>query len=620
MKIQEISISKFKNFKDLKIEFDSNNYDVIIGENGAGKSNFFEAIIEIFLFLLENTEENIFEFKIKYILTEKEIEVEYKEGKISYKLNGEKKEISDKKKFPAELLPETLMLYYSGQNERINNYILKYEEKYRGKNRKSIVKQKKELRNIFGILKEHKAILLLLLFIYKENENFKRILDEIKIEGEFLKGKLVLKTPFYLKKKKQESMSIYDENRFWGIKGEIDEKLLELVKGNKGNPLDGNEGFFTEKQEFYITLDKDILQYFSQKYSIYETFSFFDDLRIIEMLKGLELKIKKDGEEFSDNNLSEGETQYIIFNTIIEVFKDKECIFLLDEPDSFLHPIWQDKLIEAIQSKKNSKNQILLSSHNVTTIARYANKPFLFKKNNKKVNRVKVEYAVKELSSNLARIDKQDTFTTILEAYKVEETPIILTEGKTDCNIIRKAWQILKEEEPPFKLIPLFSDEFLQRTLTSDEIKNLCGEKPIIGIFDFDEAFDFWNKIKKKEYVEFIEKNPYKGLLCKDKSKEIYAMLLPVCPSVENLVIKNKETMETFKKESKLSIELLFYGTEETREYFKEEPCVGGKRLAFYNNKNKNKFSTEIISGFSKESFQNFIPLLDKIEEIISEK
>ena len=119
-----------------------------------------------------------------------------KEGKISYKLNGEKKEISDKKKFPAELLPETLMLYYSGQNERINNYILKYEEKYRGKNRKSIVKQKKELRNIFGILKEHKAILLLLLFIYKENENFKRILNEIKIEGEFLKGKLVLKTPF----------------------------------------------------------------------------------------------------------------------------------------------------------------------------------------------------------------------------------------------------------------------------------------------------------------------------------------------------------------------------------------------------------------------------------------
>lgn len=305
MKIQEISINKFKNFKNLKIEFDNNNYDVIIGENGAGKSNFFEAIIEIFLFLLENAEENIFEFKIKYILTEKEIEVEYKEGKISYKLNGEKKEISDKKKFPTELLPETLMLYYSGQNERINSYILKYEEKYRGKNRKSIVKQKKELRNIFGILKEHKSILLLLLFIYKENENFKRILDEIKIEGEFLKGKLVLKTPFYLKKKKQESMSIYDENRFWGIKGEIDEKLLELVKGNKGNPLDGNEGFFTKTQEFYITLDKDTLQYFSQKYSIYETFSFFDDLRIIEMLEGLELKIKKDGEEFSDNNLSE---------------------------------------------------------------------------------------------------------------------------------------------------------------------------------------------------------------------------------------------------------------------------------------------------------------------------
>ncbi|MCI6153387.1 MAG: ATP-binding protein [Fusobacterium perfoetens] len=617
MQIEKLYIKKFKNFKNFEIEFGKENtYDIIIGENGSGKSNLFEAIIEIFLFLLEKSKDNYFkfEFKIKYKLEDKIIEVEYEDNNILYKIN--EIEQKNKKKLPKNLLPQTLMLYYSGQNERINNYILEYENKYRGKNKKSIIKQDKKLRNIFGILKEHKSILLLLLLMYKENENFNKILDEIKIEKNFVEGKMILKTPFYLKKK-QAIMSIYDENRFWKIKGDIEKKLLELTAGNKGEAGTGNEGFFASSQNFYITLDMQVLENLSKKYNIYEMFSFFDDLRVIEMLEKIELKVKKNEEVFFDYNLSEGENQYIIFNTITEVFKDKECIFLLDEPDSFLHPKWQERLIEAIQNKTNSKNQILMSSHNLTTVARYAKQPFLLRKN-KKIIRAKIDYAISELSSNLAKIDRRDNTSTILESYKLEETPIILTEGKTDCNIIRKAWQVLKDTEPPFKLIPLFSDEFLQRTLISDEIKNNCNEKPIIGIFDFDEAFDFWKKITQKDYMEIIENNPYNGLTCKNINKRIYAMLLPVNEKVENLVIKDKKTNKTFEKESRLSIELLFYGTDETKDYFKLESCVGGKRLEFYNKGQKNKFSTECISKFSKDSFQNFIPLINKIEQIIN--
>lgn len=623
MQIEELYIENFKNFKKFEIELEKETtYDVIIGENGAGKSNLFEAIIEIFLFLLEKSLDDYFnfDFKIKYKLNNKKIEIEYNNDKISYKVDEvEKKE---KEKFPKELLPKTLMIYYSGQNERISNYILEYEEKYRGNNKTKIVREKKEIRNIFGILKEHKSILLLLLLMYKENKNFNRILEEIKIEKSFLEGKIILKTPFYSRNKKQQTMSIYDENRFWGIKGKIGEKLMELTEGNKGNSAVGNEGFFSDEQKFYITLDIEVLKKLSKKYEVYEIFSFFDDLRVIEMLEKIELKIKKDEEVFFDYNLSEGENQYIIFNTIIEIFKEKECIFLLDEPDSFLHPKWQEKLIESIQNKTDLENQILISSHNLTTVARYAKNPFLLRKN-KKATRVKTDYAISELSSNLAKINKKDNTSTILESYKLEEKPIVLTEGKTDCNIIRKAWQMLRDTEPPFKMIPIFSDEFLQRTLVSDEIKNTCNENPIIGIFDFDEAFDFWEKITKKDYIEIIENNPYKGLICKNKDKRIYAMLLPVPENnekIEKLVIKNKETKTTFKKESRLSIELLFYGTDETKSYFKLEPCVGGERLEFYDKGQKNKFSTEYISRFSRNSFKNFIPLIDMIEEIIEGK
>lgn len=613
MKITNIKIKKFKNFKDFEINFTKDNYEVIIGENGTGKSNLFEVIIEIFLFLLEDKKDSPFDFEISYEINNNKVKVISEKNKVIYKLDETEEEKVGKplKKF----LPETLMLYYSGKNERINNYLSKYEEQYRGKNRKTITKKNKEIRNIFGILKEHKSILLLLLFIYKNNKKFNQILKDINIKEDFFKGKLILKTPFYGKKEKIESMSIYDEKRFWGIGKDILEKLNELAKGNLSNASDGNEGFFYEEQKFYITLNKEILEEMANKYSIYEMFSFFDDLRVIEMLDRLELSIEKDQESFSDFNLSEGENQYIIFNTIIELFEEKECIFLLDEPDSYLHPKWQDRLIEALQSKENSKNQILLTTHNVTTIARCSKNPFLLQKN-KNPKKIGIDYAVGELSSHLAELKRNNNINIILEAYKIEDQPMVLTEGKTDCNIIKKAWRVLKKSEPPFKLIPVFGDEFLQRTLVSNDIKNLCKEKPIIGIFDFDEAYNYWNKLFSEKYVE-IEKDPYKCLVKKDENKNIYGMLLPVNPNkdTEGLIIKNKENKTTFKQESKFSIELLFYGFEETKKYFKEELCVGGKRMAF--NWNKNKFSTEEISKFSEESFKNFIPLVNKIEEIL---
>ncbi len=41
-------ITEYKNLKDFKLDFDSESFiDVFVGKNGTGKSNLFEAIIEI---------------------------------------------------------------------------------------------------------------------------------------------------------------------------------------------------------------------------------------------------------------------------------------------------------------------------------------------------------------------------------------------------------------------------------------------------------------------------------------------------------------------------------------------------------------------------------------------
>jgi AAA15 family ATPase/GTPase len=49
MRIKNIYISEYKNLKDFSINFKSDSFiEVFVGKNGTGKSNLFEALLEIF--------------------------------------------------------------------------------------------------------------------------------------------------------------------------------------------------------------------------------------------------------------------------------------------------------------------------------------------------------------------------------------------------------------------------------------------------------------------------------------------------------------------------------------------------------------------------------------------
>jgi AAA15 family ATPase/GTPase len=53
-----ICISKYKNLQDFALIFDGNSYiDIFVGKNGTGKSNLFEALIEIFRHIVESDHE-----------------------------------------------------------------------------------------------------------------------------------------------------------------------------------------------------------------------------------------------------------------------------------------------------------------------------------------------------------------------------------------------------------------------------------------------------------------------------------------------------------------------------------------------------------------------------------
>jgi ABC-type cobalamin/Fe3+-siderophores transport system ATPase subunit len=55
-----------------------------------------------------------------------------------------------------------------------------------------------------------------------------------------------------------------------------------------------------------------------------------------------------DGSKIGVNKFSDGQFQSVYIFSIMELFKDRNCITLLDEPDSFLHPEWQFDFLNQI--------------------------------------------------------------------------------------------------------------------------------------------------------------------------------------------------------------------------------------------------------------------------------
>src|SRR3972149_467056 len=107
MRLKSVYISQYKNLRDFTLSFDGNSFiDVFVGKNGTGKSNLFEALIEIFRHLFEDSEIS-FGYFIQYEIDGQVVDIEWKNGKRA--INGK-----DQKTLGKTPLPDNVLIYYSG--------------------------------------------------------------------------------------------------------------------------------------------------------------------------------------------------------------------------------------------------------------------------------------------------------------------------------------------------------------------------------------------------------------------------------------------------------------------------------------------------------------------------
>lgn len=598
-------ITEYKNLKDFKVNFDQNSFiDVFVGKNGTGKSNLFEAIIEIFRHLFDRDYAIRFDYSIKYEIHDQELEVKW--FKNEFEVNGQKGEIKKK------LLPDNIIIYYSGHNEKINDLVAEYEKKFKSKIKGANID---DIREFIGIGKDYKALLLAILLLRKDENTAKKYIQKrLGIKSVSHEVKLVLKRPEYaLGKADFDVDQVDDKTAFWKADGIVGVFLQQLSKIKKGDAKgkEREEGHFKrekDKDEYVLYYDiADFQQTFKDSAAI-DIFRHFDNLKTIEMLKEISIVITlEDGTEADIKNFSDGQFQTVYIYSVIEIFKDKNCLTILDEPDAFLHPEWQFDFLQqvfAINEEKLKNNHVLLSSHSaVTLIQSESKKVNFFNINNNKlrIDKVDKSYAISQLSSRLIKLHADKQILSIIHTLG-QNKPILFTEGISDPVILKYAYEALYEtNEIPFEICFGHGCLYLRLLLQNQKFLGEMGGKPIFGLFDFDEAYKEWNSITKNK--DLLVADLKKGLARQYNDDESYAILVPV-PDIHEIlpqVLKHDGT--SFESYSKLEMEHLFY-SDKTKSYFKEVEVTGGAKIIEISDAQKMKFSVEIIPTLQKGDFE----------------
>ncbi|WP_445174787.1 AAA family ATPase [Microcoleus sp.] len=616
MRLKSVYISQYKNLINFTLNFDGNSFiDVFVGKNGTGKSNLFEALIEIFRHIYEynkNKEELAFDYSITFVINGKETKIDYISGEL--KINGESRTTIRK-----NLLPDNVLIYYSGHNNTVANLVKKYEDKFRERIKKANFG---ESRHFIGIGSEYKELLLSVLLIQpQDNKAQQYICKKLTIQQIGLEVKLILKRPAYAEKNSSFDIENNDESdRYWkaeGITKTFLDRLSNCISEVSGNIV-RDEGYFPNDDQYILYFDIAQIQQKFSDFSSQDLFREFDNLKTLNMLKEISIPlILEDGEDATISYFSDGQFQSVYIYSIIEIFKDRNCITLLDEPDSFLHPEWQFEFLDQIfeiTDKTAQNNHVLMSSHSAATLFPIEEQTItLFKIENSEVQSYKEskKEIIKSLSNSLIQYSEDERKLLIENAIRTSSKPILFVEGPSDVSILNTAFEkIFPNEDMTFLIQDAFDRGFIRTLLSRDDIFRNYPNKPFFALFDFDDAYQDWWQMEG----DIIEDDINKGRCKKLDKNNAHIFLLPIPENkLKSQVWSDENKHEKIIKKPHFCIEHIFWEQPQLASYYRTITFKGCERIQFKKKSDKVKFAKEVVPMLDAACFEIFRPMFDFI-------
>ena len=121
----------FKNLKDVEAGFDESRLTtVVIGQNGAGKSNLIEAIVDVFRFADMNLGAPRYTYEVDYRIGNHKVRLSNRSSKASIEVDGKSMVRSTFEREKAEVFPDLVFGYYSGGSRRLEKLFDSHQRRY----------------------------------------------------------------------------------------------------------------------------------------------------------------------------------------------------------------------------------------------------------------------------------------------------------------------------------------------------------------------------------------------------------------------------------------------------------------------------------------------------------
>ena len=356
-------------------------------------------------------------------------------------------------------------------------------------------------------------------------------------------------------------------------------------------------------KDFYIFVDAKFLNNKPDDFNYYEKqlFEFFVQAYMPKgrkVIKNIELI----NHGVSAKDLSEGEKKLILIRAVLSFVADENSLILFDEPDAHIHEGRKQELYNLFSQYSQFERQIVVTTHS----------PIIAQLSNEK---------------ELLMLEQEDGKATLLTEEKIDKIkrlsgtswdvigqgmilksnrPLVVFEGKTDVMYVKHALNLLRDENPLFAYTQI---DFMSAG-GADNMK--------FFITDLLEVIS-----RSKKIVVFFDRD--------DEGKKGAAVLLNMTTSDEDIVHCNDIYRDN------LTVSFIPYkhgvtgGDFLIEDYFSWDKTV---KLMVYKAiekshnpfKNLPKLSTKIKNSleekymtFTKEEFEGFMSLLEKISDLCKE-
>lgn len=371
----------------------------LIGQNGVGKSNLIEALITIFRDV-DLDRDAALDYTLEYEIRGHTVRLQAdiaKQKRPFVWIDG-KAETQGHLLKNRELLPTHVFAYYSGRNERIEALFQEHQRRFNRRQeittdevlpeqllenftaseadiraleevkrrRESRLKQAGDdrLRRLFYCRGGHSQLVLLACLL-SDDPVFQKVLRNLHIES--LESALfVLKEPHRLREKRQGGR--FEENelnegdaRFWYARGNVVSEFLDKLWQVAWAPIEQEatqqidfRGRTEKQRQLYLFVPSHAkLRQLGEL--VGGTDSFFryaEGAYIGDLIEEVRITVKKRDEHggaVSFTQLSEGELQLLTVLGLMRITREDHCLFLLDEPDTHLNPIWKLRYFDDIE-------------------------------------------------------------------------------------------------------------------------------------------------------------------------------------------------------------------------------------------------------------------------------